>query len=176
MGHLICTPFNRHFNWLQCNAIGVQQWQANDPHDLPCLFRLTVKKRLTLLGHDQNNFPSSQRHLRKSLHGIEDRAGRPCRTHLCNRLDVYFCDPSSPWQRGTNGKTDGLLWQCCLDSVASKLKDCQRRTLKCHTPHHMLNIVLRWLDESIDAKNGGITKTIRVYLKKKILQWRWNVF
>ena len=63
-----------------------------------------------------------------------------------------------------------------FDSVASKLNDRQRRTLKCHTPHHMLNIVLRWLDESIDAKNGGITKTIRVYLKKKILQWRWNVF
>ena len=27
---LIRTQFNRHSNWLQCNAIGGQQWQAND--------------------------------------------------------------------------------------------------------------------------------------------------
>ena len=70
-------------------------------------------------------------------------------------MDVYFCDPSSPWQRGTNENTNGLLRQYFpkgtslkgysqyyLDSIASKLNDRPRKTLKYHTPHDMLNMVL----------------------------------
>jgi len=71
-------------------------------------------------------------------------------------MDVYFCDPSSPWQRGTNENTNGLLRQYFpkgtglkgysqdyLDSIASKLNDRPRKTLKYHTPHDMLNMVLQ---------------------------------
>ena len=25
-------------------------------------------------------------------------------------MDVYFCDPHGPWQRGSNENTDGLVW------------------------------------------------------------------
>ena len=89
--------------------------------------------------------------------GIKARRWPPTRSSACTTgVPVYFCDPRSPWQRGSNENTNGLLrqyfpkrteiahfTQADLDDVAAELNGRPRQTLGWKTPSQALDEALR---------------------------------
>ncbi len=71
---------------------------------------------------------------------------------IATDMNVYFCDPQSPWQRGTNENTNRLLRQYFpkktpldqftqddLNQVASELNERPRKTLGYKTPSEVIS-------------------------------------
>jgi len=82
-------------------------------------------------------------------------------------LDIYFCDPHSPWQRGTNENTNGLLRQYFpkgtdlsgyhpdyLDYVAAQLNNRPRKRHEYRTPAEKLD---QLLSEPFTPPTGALT-------------------
>jgi IS30 family transposase len=79
-------------------------------------------------------------------------------------IDIYFCDPHSPWQRGSNENTNGLLRQYFpkgtdlskhsadyLDEVAAELNNRPRKRYGFHSPTQVLNRLLSTATETTVA-------------------------
>jgi IS30 family transposase len=134
----IATLVERHSRFLMLVAV-----DGKDTHSVT-----------TALSREVSRLPEQ---LRSSLtwdRGLE--MAEHARFTVATAVNVYFCDPQSPWQRGSNENTNGLLRQYLpkrtdlskltqpeLDAIATKLNTRPRRTLNFKTPAATLDQALR---------------------------------
>ena len=121
------------------------------------LVKLPRKDTTTVVAALAKHVRKLPEELRRSLtwdQGKEMHAHK--RFTVATNVQVYFCDPRSPWQRGSNENTNGLLrqyfpkrteiahyTQADLDAVAAQLNGRPRQTLGWKTPSQALDAALR---------------------------------
>jgi IS30 family transposase len=105
--------------------------------------------------------------LRKSLTWDQDaEMAQHAQLRIDTGVEIYFCDPQRPWQRGTNENTNGLLRQYFpkgtdlrrhgtdeLEAVALALNSRPRKTLKWKTPAEAFN------DHLLSVEPHGVART-----------------
>ena len=120
------------------------------------LIKVPSKETATVVDALRKHVRKLPQQLRRSLtwdRGKEMAAHK--RFTIATDVQVYFCDPRSPWQRGSNENTNGLLRQyfprgtdlsgysqAYLNSIASRLNQRPRKTLGFETPADRLRAVL----------------------------------
>ena len=120
------------------------------------LIKVPSKDTATVVGALSKHVRKLPAQLRRSL--TWDR-GKEMADHknftVATKVQVYFCDPRSPWQRGSNENTNGLLRQyfprgtdlsgysqAHLNRIALRLNQRPRKTLGFETPADRLRAVL----------------------------------
>jgi len=121
------------------------------------LIKVQGKDTAAVVGALSRHVRKLPRELRRSL--TWDR-GKEMADHknftVATNVQVYFCDPRSPWQRGSNENTNGLLRQyfprgtdlsvysqAYLNRIALRLNQRPRKTLAFQTPADKLRAVLQ---------------------------------
>jgi len=122
------------------------------------LLKLDNKETATVVAALKKQVAKLPAELKRSLtwdRGLEMVAHRDFT--VATDVEVYFCDPSSPWQRGSNENTNGLLRQYFpkgkadlrdysqaeLNKVARELNERPRHTLDFRSPAEALQAVLQ---------------------------------
>ena len=125
-----------------------------DGHGTLAVQEALVAKMLTLDEHLRRSLTWDQGLEMASHRAIADATG----------LDIYFCDAHSPWQRGSNENTNGLLRQYLpkgsdlsfygpgmLDNIAAELNSRPRKRHGFRTPAEVLDEIL-----NNDTNNHGV--------------------
>ncbi len=167
-GKKVSFPMPRHGAILNLGgplADGDLLTGANDTHiatlverntRFTMLVKIPRKDTTTVVAALAKHIGKLPEELRRSLtwdQGKEMHAHK--RFTVATNVQVYFCDPRSPWQRGSNENTNGLLRQyfprgtdfsrvsqSYLNAIALRLNQRPRKTLGFQTPADRLQAVL----------------------------------